>query len=65
MTLSETEQRLLNCVALLKQGQARGLLLLGHTDSATAAAGGLCVLTSHTQAAGKQKTGQSYNEPRV
>lgn len=34
---------------LLKQREAGTLLLLGHTHSATTTAGGLCVLTAHTQ----------------
>lgn len=36
-------------VFLLKQREAGTLLLLGHTHSATTTAGGLCVLTAHTQ----------------
>lgn len=34
---------------LLKHLGEGGLLLLGHTNSATTTTGGLCVLTAHTQ----------------
>lgn len=39
------------------KGKQGTLLLLGHTDSATTAAGGLCVLTANTQTAKRRKRG--------
>lgn len=38
----------------MKQGKQGSLLLLGHTDSATTTAGGLGVLTAHTQTGRKR-----------
>lgn len=43
---------------LLKQREAGSLLLLGHTDSATATAGGFGVLTTHTQTEKDQTEGE-------
>lgn len=49
-------RRFVNCGVLLKQkGKQGSLLLLGHTDSATTTAGGLGVLTTHTQTGRRKK----------
>lgn len=46
---------------LLKQREAGSLLLLGHTDGATTTAGGLGVLTAHTQTAKRERTVRNKN----
>lgn len=50
-------------VVLLKQKEV-SLLLLGHTDGATTTAGGLGVLTTHTQTAGERKE-NGYKRPVI
>lgn len=45
----------MNCGFINIGEQGELLLLLGHTDGTTATAGGLSVLTTHTQTAEKQR----------